>query len=118
MGNNLCHFEILCADVDNTKTFYGTVFDWQFDEKSFPGYVIVRSGVEPTGGIMVKPPEAPQHALNVYFEVDSIEDTLRSVVGAGGTVLVGKTEIPKIGHWAMFADPDGIAVGLLEPIKG
>jgi predicted enzyme related to lactoylglutathione lyase len=117
MGNSLCHFEILCSDVTKAREFYGRIFDWQFDDAAFPGYVIVRSGAEPTAGIMVKPPATPHHALNVYFRVDCIDTTLQSVVSEGGTVVVAKTEIPKVGHWAMFTDPDGIAVGLLEPLK-
>ena len=33
----------------------------------------------------------------------------------GATVLSPKTPIPGIGFWAMFADPDGIPIGLLQP---
>lgn len=45
----------------------------------------------------------------------SYQRTLRQVVEAGGRVLMPKTEIPGVGWVAMFADPDGIPIGLLEP---
>jgi predicted enzyme related to lactoylglutathione lyase len=45
--------------------------------------------------------------------VADLDKTLRDVVEAGGTVLVARTEIPP-GWFAMFADPDGIAVGIMQ----
>ncbi len=114
MGNPLCHFEFMSSDLQKAKEFYGKVFDWTFDGGGMPGYVMIGTGKSPDGGIMVKPAEAPHCALNAYFEVSSIEETLDKVTSAGGSVVVGKTKIANIGYWAMFADPDGIPVGLFE----
>lgn len=114
MGNPLCHFEFMSSDLQKAKQFYGRVFDWTFNGGGMPGYVMIGTGKSPDGGIMVKPAEAPHYALHNYFLVDSIEETLSKVSAAGGNVIKGKTEIPNIGHWAMFADPDGICVGLFE----
>ena len=116
MGNPLCHFELMSSDLEKARQFYGEVFDWTFDDQGMPGYVMIGTGKSPDGGIMVKPAQAPRHALQVYFQVDSIEQTLSTVERAGGHVIVGKTEIPTIGYWAMFADPDGIGVGLFEAL--
>ena len=33
----------------------------------------------------------------------------------GGSVLVPRTEVPNVGHFAMFTDPDGVAVGIMQP---
>jgi len=114
MQNTLSHFEILCSDTTEAKRFYQEIFDWKFDENSYPGYSVIRTGSEPTGGLMVKPPETPVHSLYVYFEVESIDATLKAVESAGGTVLVSRTEIPGIGYWGMFSDPDGVVIGILE----
>jgi predicted enzyme related to lactoylglutathione lyase len=63
---------------------------------------------------MKKPTEAPQFALSQYFLVDSIEETLGKVEGAGGKIGVPKIEIPNLGWWALFFDPDGIPVSIFE----
>jgi hypothetical protein len=116
MGNPLCHFEFMTNDVAKAKAFYGEVFDWRFDEATMPGYTLIHAGAEPGGGMFPKPPNAPGPCLNVYFLVTDIDATLARVTRLGGTVIVPKSPIPGHGQYAMFADPDGIAVGLFQPL--
>ncbi|MCH9033195.1 MAG: VOC family protein [Planctomycetes bacterium] len=102
-------------DPEKAKAFYGVVFDWTFDDDSMPGYTLVNAGAEPTGAIFPRPSEAPGVCMNVYFQTDDIATTLGKVEKHGGKVLVPKTAIPGVGHFAMFADPEGIAIGLMQP---
>ncbi|HEU4726820.1 MAG TPA: VOC family protein [Kofleriaceae bacterium] len=104
-------------DIAKAKQFYARVFGWRFDDTRFPGYTIIDTGGEPAGGMMARPPSSPAAALNNYFEVDDAGETLRKVVEAGGTVIVPKTEIPRVGWFAMFLDPDQIPIGILQPTK-
>jgi len=115
MANPLNHFELMTNDPARCRDFYGTVFDWTFDESSMPGYTLVHTGQEPTGGIFSKPPQAPHPCLNVYFTVSNIDETLAKATGLGGNVLVPKTPIPGVGHFAMFTDPEGIVIGIMQP---
>lgn len=115
MPNPLCHFELMTTDPEKCKAFYGAVFDWQFDDASMPGYTLVNTGAEPSGGVFPKPAEAPMPCVNVYFHVSDIDAILASVTELGGRVLVPKTAIPNVGHFAMFADPEGIAIGIMRP---
>ena len=115
MGNPLCHFELMVGDVEKAKEFYGKIFDWEFKaDEAMPEYTMINTGTEPGGGLMKKPAEAPHFALSQYFLVDSIEETLGKVEGAGGKTGVPKMEIPNVGWWALFFDPDGIPVGIFE----
>ena len=115
MGNPLCHFELMVGDVEKAKEFYGKIFDWEFKtDEAMPEYTMIDTGTEPGGGLMKKPGEAPHFALSQYFLVDSIEETLGKVEGAGGKTGVPKMEIPNVGWWALFLDPDGIPVGIFE----
>jgi predicted enzyme related to lactoylglutathione lyase len=116
MGNHLCHFEFQASDVAKTKQFYSKVFDWKFEEGT-EGYTMIRTGKEPDGGLMAKPEGAPFPCLQVYFSVESIDETLKRVNGAGGQVLVPKTPIPDIGFFAFFMGPDNVGVGIYEPAK-
>lgn len=115
MPNPLCHFELMTDEPERCKAFYGAVFDWQFDDASMPGYTLVATGAEPSGGVFKRPEEVQGVCLNVYFQVDDIDATLNKVAENRGKVLVPKTEIPGVGHFAMFTDPEGIPIGLLEP---
>ena len=117
MSNPLCHFELMTADPDKCKAFYSRIFDWTFDDQSLPGYTLVNAGAEPSGGVFRKPDEAPGPCMNIYFQTDDVEATLARAVEAGATVLVPKTIIPSVGEFAIFADPEGIAVGLLRPAE-
>ena len=114
MGNPLCHWELMVSDVKKSQAFYGKVFDWKFDGKTMPGYTMIQTGREPGGGMMAKPPQAPGCMLSQYFLVDDVEKTLAKAAKAGGSVAVPRTEIPGMGHFAMFLDPDKICVGIWQ----
>ncbi len=117
MGNWIVHWDLVVDDVQKAKRFYGNVFDWGFDDEAFPGYTIVDVGEEGRGGgIMQRPPDAPGNALNSYFGVDDLDTTLAKAEAAGAQVVVPKTEIPGVGFWGMFIDPDGIPIALFEPL--
>jgi predicted enzyme related to lactoylglutathione lyase len=114
MPNPLCHFEFMTDDPQKCKAFYKAVFDWEFDDSSMPGYTLIKTGSEPGGGLMKRPEQAPQACYTTYFMVDDIDATLKKVTAAGGTTIVPKTPIPNVGQFAMFADPEGITLGLFK----
>ena len=116
MSSPLCHFEFIAADPQKCKAFYEAVFGWTFDEQSVPGYTIIHTGQDPTGGIMPKPKESPGPCMNVYFRVEDIDATLAKVAEQGGRVLSEKIELPyNIGYLALFVDPEGNVIGLMQP---
>jgi len=115
MSNPLCHFDFLTGDPAKFQAFYGSVFGWEFDDESMPGYSLINAGTEPTGGMAKMPEGSPGACINVYFQVNDIETTLKKAEEQGAKVLVPKTQIPNVGHIALFADPEGIPIGILEP---
>jgi uncharacterized protein len=117
MGNPIVHWELMVSDLDKAKEFYTNVFQWDVEVfPPLPGYPMVDPGKEPKGAMMVKPDMAPSYALNIYFGVESVEQALTRAVGAGGTMLVPPTPIEGVGEWGMFADPDGIPIGVFHGI--
>jgi hypothetical protein len=118
MANGLCHFEFMSPNPGRSREFYSKIFSWKFNQApEMGGYTMIETGAQPGGGMMEKPKEAPHPALNVYFMVDDVDAALTKVRGAGGKVINEKTPIPDMGSWAMFLDPDGICVGIFEPMK-
>lgn len=114
MGSPLCHFEFMSDDPDKCKQFYGSVFGWEFNDRSFPGYTMIKTGRDPEGGLMKRPDEAPAPCMTVYFLVDDIPATLEKVKAGGGTVHKGETEIPNVGRFAVASDAEGIPFGIFK----
>ena len=109
--NPLVHWELMVRDVARARAFYGRVFGWRYE--AGPGYTMIESGRPPGGGMMALPPPVQSPALTVYFQVEDIDRTLREVVEAGGSVAAPRMEIPP-GWFAVFVDPDGIPVGIMQ----
>ncbi len=114
MANPLIHWELMVSDPERAKAFYARVFGWTFTPAG-PEYTLIQTGTDPGGGMMRRPPNVPMSALNCYFRVADLDRTLRDAVEAGARVIVPRTEIPDIGWFAMFLDPDQIPIGVLQP---
>ena len=115
MSSPLCHFELMVSNPERARTFYGKVLGWSFDAASMPGYTLVDTGQDASGGIFQQPDSAPSPCTNIYFKVADIDATLETACSSGARILVTKTEIPGIGFFAMFTDPDGIPIGIMQP---
>jgi predicted enzyme related to lactoylglutathione lyase len=48
----------------------------------------------------------PPH-WNVYFNVESVDDTIARVEDLGGSVVAPAFDVPGTGRMAMLADPQG-----------
>jgi hypothetical protein len=55
--------------------------------------------------------------VTVYLDSDDIEADLEKIEANGGKKILGKTEIPKVGWFAYFADPTGNRLGLFTRTK-
>jgi len=114
MSNPLVHWELMVEDVERAKAFYSRVFDWTFVPAG-PEYTLVQTGAEPGGGLLRRPPKVTMSSLNSYFHVVDLDRTLRDAVEAGARVIVPRMEVPNVGWFAMFLDPDQIPIGVLQP---
>jgi uncharacterized protein len=114
MSSPLCHFELMVSDPKRAREFYGKILGWSFDDESMPGYTLISTGHEPNGGIFQRPDGAPAACANMYFKVADIAATLTAAAEMGAKVLIPKTEIPGVGYFAMFADPEGIPIGVMQ----
>ena len=116
MGNPVVHWELWSKDPAKVSDFYAKVFDWKINEMPELSYRIVETGGEGgiNGGIM-KPQEGPWPGnMAFYIAVDSLEAHSKKVVDAGGTIVVPRMEVPNMGAFTLFSDPDGRVIGLWE----
>lgn len=114
MGRPVVHFEIGVADAARATDFYAELFGWkiQVDEQGY-GLVDTEAGVGINGGILQRPEGVPTH-VTFYVGVEDIEAFLERAEKLGGKTIMEPMSVGEIGSFAMFADPDGNAVGLFE----
>lgn len=116
------HFEIPADDMDRARKFYSKVFGWEISAYS-PEYfmagttevdknrMVIKHG-EINGGIQKRGPRAKNPT--VVLMTDSIEQSLKDVVAAGGKTAIAKEPIGDMGFYAQFDDSEGNRIGLFE----
>jgi uncharacterized protein len=115
MGRPVVHWELWSKSLDKTCDFYAKAFDWKISSSPQSNYRMVETGGEAgiNGGIMTPPrPEPWPGTMSFYIDVDDLAIYRRRVEEAGGKILVEEQEVPGMGSFALFADPDGRVVGL------
>ena len=117
MASPIVHWELTVPDTTQARAFYRIVFDWIFDDTTFLGHTLIHTRQDPHGGLMVRRNDGSATGLNSYVEVDDVQSTLHEVVEWGGKVVVPRTEISNVGEFAVFQDPEGVAVPILHPAR-
>ena len=119
MGSPIGHFEILGTDAGRLRDFYTDIFGWAVKHPPEEGdpldYTMISTGSGDgtlEGGIGRNPER--RGALTFYVRVQNLEATLAQVEGAGGTTLRERLQVGPNVSIAMFGDPDGNVVGLME----
>ena len=114
MSNPIVHVEVLGEDAEALQSFYRDAFDWQM-LPSGPDYAMAHPGVEGgiNGGVGASPEGGEGH-VTFYVEVGDLEATLGRIEGLGCRRLARPMDVPEGPRIAMFADPEGHVVGLIE----
>lgn len=111
---SIVHVEFHSRDPARTKKFYSGVFGWKFQEIPEMEYATFEAPSGPGGGV-TRPMEGMQPGVLNYILSASIERTSERIERAGGTILVPKSEIPNVGWFAIFRDPEGTVNALYQP---
>ncbi len=107
--------ELSSPDVDGSKSFYSSMFDWSIEpfEGSPQPYWSIKNGDRNNGGIReLDSPGPPPHWL-VYFAIDDIDAGLAKVEELSGTKHAGPIDIG-IAKIAVVADPQGAVFALYD----
>lgn len=115
MSNPVVHWEMGASDMEGLGDFYRELFGWTIAPAG-PQYLLVAPSEPGIGGGIMQVSEGMPSYLTFYVEVPELETALLRAIELGGSELVPPTEIPGVGRFALFLDPDGHTVGLLEPM--
>ena len=105
-------FDIAGPDLASQVAFYKAVFGW---EAGPTGALTVPSVSPLPGNLRVEPPsQGPTAERVLYVGVPDINATLEAVKAHGGSVVFGRTIAPGVVILALFKDPAGNRMGLVE----
>ncbi|HEY3246956.1 MAG TPA: VOC family protein [bacterium] len=111
--HDVTHVEIPTRDLARAKRFYGKLFGWQFRDFD-PGYALFDPKKGVGGGIYKVKSIPTKSPVRVYVGVANIDDTLKQVRAGGGKVLQPKAQVPGMGWYASFRDPQGAELWLWQ----
>ena len=127
--DSVVHFEMPYDDAQRVATFYSSAFGWDTQAlgAEMGDYVLATTTATdargPTtpgainGGFFKRKPDWPAQYPSVVIAVNDIGAASEKVRRGGGEVLGAPMEIPGVGQYVSFIDPEGNRVGMLQPSK-
>ena len=112
MANKIIWFEVLGENGDKLRTYFAELFGWKY--KAVAGMDYGMTDPELTGiagGVGVTLGKASWATF--YVGVEDIEAALQKAKRLGGKELMPVTRLPDV-TFAVFADPEGHPIGLIE----
>ena len=110
--------ELHTTETGTALDFYCSQFGWaharDFDMGAMGSYRIFSIDGADAGGIMHGPLVPPAFWLP-YFNVDDIDAAHKRLLAAGGSVMLGPTEVPGGGFIVQGTDPQGVMFALTGP---
>ncbi len=112
MPGQIVHMEIPADDTGKAREFWGSLFDWQFQE--YPGpfeYHMTQIGDQQ--GLAITNMEEGKRGTRPYFLVDDINAGAARVKELGGGAN-DPMPVPNMGWFATCTDPHGNEFGLWQ----
>ncbi len=119
MGKPIVHWEFWSKEPEKISEFYEKIFDWKIQHIPEMNYRLVETGGQGgiNGGIM-KPQEGPWPGnMSLYIDVDNLEAYVQKIKEAGGKIVVERMDVPNVGAFSLFEDPDARVMGLWLQLK-
>lgn len=117
---NPCWYELATStgNLETAEAFYGKILGWQIEDSGMAGfdYHLARSGDDMVAGLMVMPEDVAEMPpfWMIYFAVDDADRFVADAKKAGASVHRDPADIPETGRFAVLADPQGAAFGILQ----
>ncbi len=122
MNNAISWFEIAATDLDRAQKFYESIFGIAMIPMDLPNIKMrmfpLDDMINGIGGALVDSggfhkPSATDGTLVYLNGNPDVQQVLDKVEGAGGSIMVPKTEIsPEYGFMAVMLDTEGNRIGL------
>src|SRR5690242_13764738 len=117
----MCWVELQAKEESKSEKFYTGLFGWKSEKMSMGGpieYTTFKVGDIPVAGMLPNPAGAadnvPQNWLG-YLQVTECDGVTDKAKANKGQVFVSPQTIPGVGRFAVLADAQGAAFGILQP---
>src|SRR5258708_12926854 len=113
-------YELMTTDAAAAETFYKSVIGWNAQDAGYLDfrYTLLSVGETQVAGLMTLPKEASNAGAKPgwmgYVAVDDVDDYAARFTKAGGTVHRAPADIPRVGRFAVVADPQGAVIVLFK----
>jgi uncharacterized protein len=112
--------ELTTSDPDAAIEFYKPVVGWTTAAWEGPNpYTMWHAERGPVGGVMALTPDMTARHVPpnwiAYVSTPDADETLKQVASLGGHVIVPATDIPNVGRFGVFSDPQGAVLAVLAP---
>lgn len=99
------------GDVEQAKSFYTELLGWEIEMFDGGGmnYPMIKANGAMHGGFGESQGGAPPYWLG-HVAVEDADETAEKVKAGGGTIYYGPSDIPEVGRFFIFADPQGAVV--------
>jgi uncharacterized protein len=115
MAHKIVHWELMGPDGGKLAAFYRELFGWDTQEApGFDSYHMVDAEQSGIGGAIGQGSEEMPRYQTIYVQVASIDEHLGLAEANGATIVMPRTVVPGMVCFAMFNDPAGNLVGLVE----
>lgn len=111
-NHTIVHVELSAKDRKALSKFYQDVFGWEVEHQDEMNYTTFKAGDGVAGGFNPVTDQNPAGTVTVYIQTDDVTKSLKAVEHAGGMTLVPESDIPGMGKFGLFRDPQGNMVGL------
>jgi uncharacterized protein len=112
------HAELVSKDPAATQAFLEKAFGLKFRVMGpeMGNYRMHgRDEGVPNNAIGIRGPMGPEHPGTIaYLTVPNIDEAIKAVKSAGGTIVMEKTEVPKVGFTAIYLAPGEVTQGLFQ----
>jgi predicted enzyme related to lactoylglutathione lyase len=117
MGNAVVHFEFGAVEDEPLVKFYGELFGWKTQTIPGANYTVIdtQGGEGINGGIGKS--RTGEAWSTFYVEADDLQAVLDKAESLGATTAMPVTEIPGMVTFALFTDPDGLLIGLVQSVE-
>lgn len=123
MQGSFVWYELLTSDVEAAQAFYEGVIGWQARDSGMAGMdyrlFCVPGHEMGAAGFMALTDEMRARGVppnwSGYVAVSDLEAICAKIVSLGGTITMPPHDIPGVGRFAVFADPQGAVLCLFTP---
>jgi predicted enzyme related to lactoylglutathione lyase len=114
--------DLATTDPDGAKRFYGSLFDWEYDDQDVgDGAIYTMVKVDGAGACAISGQIEQEREMGVpphwnnYVTVEDADATAAGAKERGAQVLLDPFDVMDLGRMAVIQDPTGAVVSIWQP---